>query len=97
MERKTNFNFPLPVEEGKKVKRAQVEFSESMGVKEFYGRALVAGAELLLSQRTGDAAPAAVSEAAYMAETEAAKEKAKRERKAAAERERRRLKREGKQ
>lgn len=88
---KMNFNFPLSVEDGKRVRRAQVEFSESMGIKEFYSRALVAGAELLLSQRKS--APA-VSEAAYMAETEAAKEKAKRERKAAAERERRRKKKE---
>ena len=88
MERKINFNFPLGIDEGKQVKRAQVEFSETYGVREFYGRALVRGAAELLKERGGPGGLVAVDEAAFIEKVKAEQ----RAKKAAAERERRRRK-----
>ena len=84
MEKKVHFNFALGMEEGKQVKRAQLELSETYGVKEFYGRALVRGAAELLKESGGGLVP--INEAEFIEKVKAEA----RAKKAAAERERRR-------
>ena len=84
MEKKVHFNFALGIEEGKQIKRAQLELSESFGVKQFYGRALVRGAAELLKESGGGIVP--IDEAAFIekvkAEARAKKATAERERRA---------------